>query len=721
MVLVALMAEGLRSQLWFRVATVCPRLSPHVRISRQHFRGQRWFVLEDTVQNRVHRFSPAAQQAVALMDGEHTVEQIWQSLSTLGEQRPTQDELIHLLAQLDGADLLMTERRPDFNELAQRALRQSASASWRRFASPLYIRLPLLDPDRFLSATLGFVRPLCSPFGLLLWLGMIGWAAVQAAQHWTELTHDLSDHVLARDNLLLLAVSFPLLKLLHELGHGYAAKLGGSEVHEAGVMTMVLMPVPYIDVSGSAGFPGKWRRALVAAAGMMVETFCAGLAMIVWLNAEPGLLRAAAFNVMLIAGVSTLVFNGNPLLRFDAYYILSDLIEVPNLAQRSSRFYVYLAGRYLFGVESGLNPANVSGERPIFSLYAPAAFVYRMWVMLSIALFIATRFHGLGAVLAVWTLASGVAWPLVKGVYYVAAGSQLQGHRVRAGLVVVGTAAALASLLFLVPLPYGTVVQGVVAAPPGAEVHAGAEGRLDQLVAVEGQQVPQGVPLLQMTDPLAGRRVALLSAQLAEMQLRLRAVETSDQVQAQAIRQHVAFFGSELADAQSRLAALDVASPAAGIWLAQSTADLTGREFRRGELIGYVLDGAAAEVRAIVPQSEIELVRHDTVTVSLRLASDPARVWPVSGVVREVPTASRDLPSPVLATFGGGPIPVDPGDEKHTRALEVVFEVDLPLPEAAGSNRLGERVYVRFDHGTRTLGWRLARDVRQVFLRRFEL
>ena len=156
------------------------------------------------------------------------------------------------------------------------------------------------------------------------------------------------------------------------------------------------------------------------------------------------------------------------------------------------------------------------------------------------------------------------------------------------------------------------MVQGVTAAPPGAEVHTGAEGRLDRLLAAEGAGVPAGAPLLRMSDPMAARRVSLLVAQLTEMQLRLRAVETSDQVQAQAIRQHVAFFGSELADAQGRQRALDVGSPAAGVWLAQSTADLPGRELRRGELIGYVLDGAAAEVRAIVPQSEIELVRHDT-------------------------------------------------------------------------------------------------------------
>ena len=104
---------------------------------------------------------------------------------------------------------------------------------------------------------------------------------------------------------------------------------------------------------------------------MIVELFCAALAMAVWLNAEPGLLRAAAFNVMLIAGVSTLLFNGNPLLRFDAYYILSDLIEVPNLAQRASRFYTYLADRYLFGAGRP-EPGERARRGAIFALYAPA-------------------------------------------------------------------------------------------------------------------------------------------------------------------------------------------------------------------------------------------------------------------------------------------------------------------------------------------------------------
>ena len=106
------------------------------------------------------------------------------------------------------------------------------------------------------------------------------------------------------------------MKALHELGHSYAVKRWGGEVHEIGIMFLVFMPVPYVDASESAGFQSKWQRAFVGAAGILVEIFLASLALFIWLNAEEGLVRAFAFNVMLIGGVSTLFFNGNPLLRF---------------------------------------------------------------------------------------------------------------------------------------------------------------------------------------------------------------------------------------------------------------------------------------------------------------------------------------------------------------------------------------------------------------------
>ena len=155
---------------------------------------------------------------------------------------------------------------------------------------------------------------------------------------------------------------FPLIKALHELGHATAKRAGGGEVHDMGVMLLVLMPVPYVDASSANVLRSRWQRALIGAAGMLVELFVAALAFYVWLLVEPGLLRAVCFNVMLVAGVSTLIFNGNPLLRYDAYYILADLIELPNLASAVGAL-LGLPGRALRAAACATRPRRPTAVR----------------------------------------------------------------------------------------------------------------------------------------------------------------------------------------------------------------------------------------------------------------------------------------------------------------------------------------------------------------------
>jgi putative peptide zinc metalloprotease protein len=297
----------------------------------------------------------------------------------------------------------------------------------------------------------------------------------------------------------------------------------------------------------------------------------------------------------------------------------------------------------------------------------------------------------------------------------------LHQNRLRAVLVTGGALACVALLLFAVELPYGTVTQGVVFAQPGADLRTGVEGTLTELLAPQGATLTAGQAVVRLTDPVLDARVRLLVTQLREVELRYTAAEASDRVQAQMLRQQIAYFQSELSQMQARRQALNLTAPAAGRFISTMPEDLQGRFMRRGELIGYVLDDADVSVRIIVPQSEIELVRDGTLGIDLRFASHPMRVIHVDQVHREVPTATRDLPSVALATVGGGPIAVDPSDEKHLHALEVVFQMDVKLPPGAGDQRIGERVYVRFQHANRSLAWRISRTARQLFLRRFEL
>ena len=427
------MAQSTFSQSWYRVAALTPRLRLHVRVSRHRYRGQPWYVLQDSVTARYHRFTPSAYFVIGLMDGRRKLDTIWEAANTeFGDDAPTQDEVIQLLGQLHAGDVLQCEIPPDSMELFRRYEQDRLSKLTRRLVSPLSIRIPLFDPERMLEFLIPLVRPLFSWIGFIIWTLVVGVGIALVVSHWTDLTHNISDRVLNTDNLLLIWLSFPFIKLLHELGHALATKHWGGEVHEMGISLLVLTPVPYIDASASSAFPDKRKRIFVAAAGMMVELFIATLALFVWLNVENGLVSAAMFNIMLIGGVSTLFFNGNPLLRFDGYFMLADAIEIPNLGGRSTQYLGYLCQRYLFDVQSAESPVTADGERRWFVLYGIAAFIYRLIITFVIVLFIPTKFFIVGILLAEWAVLTQVLFPLGKQLKFLFVSPKIRRRRLRA-------------------------------------------------------------------------------------------------------------------------------------------------------------------------------------------------------------------------------------------------------------------------------------------------
>ena len=292
------MGEPFLSSSWYRVAGLRPKLRPHAQIHRHRYRGQAYYVLQDHASGRMHRFTPAAYLFIGRMDGKRTVDAIWSEVvEQLEDDAPTQDEIVQLLSQLHAADILQSDVTPDAGELFERYAKQHTTFR-RNLRNPFAIALPLWDPDAFLERTLPIVGPLFGWTGAVLWLLVVLPAVVLASVHWPELTHNLSDRLFASGNVMLIALVYPVVKALHELGHGYACKARGGEVHQLGIMLLVFFPAPYVDATAATAFNSKWQRAAVGAAGILVEVFLAGLALYAWLLLEPGTTRAIAFNVM---------------------------------------------------------------------------------------------------------------------------------------------------------------------------------------------------------------------------------------------------------------------------------------------------------------------------------------------------------------------------------------------------------------------------------------
>ncbi|NYS26011.1 peptidase M50 [Rhodobacteraceae bacterium 2376] len=709
------------SPSWYRVADLTPRLRAHVEIHRRQFRGDIWYVLEDAASNRFHRFSPAAYTVIAQMDGKRPMREIWKAAARkLGHDLPTQDEVIQLLSQLHQADALDSGAPPDITELAERARSQRRRELMQRVQNPMAIRIPLLDPDRFLDATFPLVRPLISWLGLVLWLGLVGWALVATAQHWPLLTENLTDRVLSAQNIALILLSYPVIKGIHELGHGYAVKRWGGEVHEMGIMFLVFMPVPYVEASAAAAFRSKWQRAFVAGAGIMVEVTLAAIALAVWLNVEPGLVRTIAFNTMLIAGVSTVLFNGNPLLRFDGYYVLADLLEVPNLGNRSNKHLLHLIQRYGFGLRASRSPATARGERFWFVLYGLAALAYRLFIMTVIVVFVATHFFVVGVLLAIWSATLMLVWPVLKGAWFVLTSPRLDRVRGRAMGVTLGALGAIGAALALIPLPHATLAQGVLWIPDHAVVHAQGTGTVVEIIAPPNSQVAPGDPLLRLEDPLIRAEIGVVDARIAELRLTLAAVEIADRVEAARMRERLGQAERGRARLAERQEGLALRSTAQGVFVLPDADDLPGRFIRQGQPLGYVVEGGTPVIRTLVSDRDIDLVRHRTRDVQVRFADRLDDILPAQ-LRAQTPAATRHLVSPVLSDQGGGPFALDPAGESPLQALQTVFQIDVALDQPLDRTLIGGRAHVRFDLGAEPLGYRLWRSTRQIFLRTFRV
>jgi len=707
--------DPLYSPSWYHVAELRPRVSRQVRFHRHEYRGEVWYVVQNPTARRVHRLTPAAHALVGLMDGERTTQEVWDLvLAQLGDEAPTQDETLWVLGLLYVADVLRCDVPPDTAALFRRVQKEE-DQEWRRKLSPIAFRVPLFDPDAFLSRWQRWARPLFSRTSALVWCAVVLAAVFSAVKHGPELAA-ASRSLFEPASLLALWFVFPVVKALHELGHGFAVKRWGGEVHEMGILFLVFMPLPYVDASAASVFAEKRRRMLVGAAGIAVELFLAAVATLVWIAVEPGLVRHVAYAVMLVGGLSTLFFNGNPLLRFDGYYVLADAIEIPNLASKGNQYLGALVRRWILGLRQTRLPEIAPGEAPWLVGYAIASFAYRITVLFGIALYLAGRFFLIGVTLAIVVLVARIVLPLLRHVSYVLTDPVVGERRGRALAGSLGLVAAIGVLLFGLPIPLHTRSQGVIWLPERCQVRAGVEGFVTDVLAEPHSVVQTGDPLIRTRDASIEARLQVLEAERRELRLRVLALSQENRVQTEIAQERLADTEAALARARERAGEVLIRSPTEGVFVLASGEDLVGRYVQQGEMVAYVVDLAAATARVVVSQEDVVLLRERTEAAWVRLAHDLGTVLPAR-IIRQVPAATDRLPTRALGTAGGGRFAVDPMDPEGLRTLERIFQFDLALPEDAAIRVAGERLHVRFDHGAEPLSQRAYRALRRLFLR----
>ncbi len=709
------MSESFFSPLWYRLADLRPALKPQVDVALHDYGGEAWHVLRDPVTGKLYRFTAPAWQIVGRMNGRQPLSRIWaEAMDAMGPDALSQEEAVQLLSQLYQADLLSVDATPDAAELLDRMQRQRRQKRQRFYKNPLAIPLPLFDPDRMLERLAPLVRgPRAGVFWAVVWLGVVLPALALVPLNWDALSQTGPREWLALDNLLLMACIYPFVKALHELAHGLAAKRHGGAVHETGIMFLVFYPVPYVDASSSAFFPERRARALVGAAGILAEVWLACAAFLLWLAAEPGLLRDILFNIMLIGGISTVLINGNPLLKFDGYYVLCDVLGMPNLGPRANKAWGRLA-KGVLGLEDNRNAPRRRAEAWAFYLYAPAAFVYRLFIMLTIAVMVSTQYFLAGVLIACWSMFQALLLPLFKTLGHLWSDPRLAERRKRAWATMAAAIGALALLLLALPLPLREGAQGVVWLPERAHLRVETGGFLVSLPVPPGSWVSAGTVLAVLEAPAEVAHLQMASARQHEARLRAQAARVSDSAAWRQAMAELAQHEAALAHAQDRVRRLELRAGLDGRFHISLPGLAPGRYFAEGAVIGHVLPDAPPMVRASLEEPVAEFLDTRLNRIMLRLPGDAGQELAAIGL-RRVPMTENRLPAAALGRAGGGRLASDPGDPDGLATLDPVVTVDLAVPDLP-PGRYGQRVEVKFDLGLEPLGLRLWRRARVAFL-----
>lgn len=708
------------SESWYQVSPLRLALLPSVRVHKQVYRGEEWYVLQDSASEKYFRLQPVAYRFACELSPRETVAEVWRRfVERYPEEAPGQEEVIQLLSQLHHANLLFFRSDADNDAIFERYRKQRTRENLGKLMALLYLRVPLWDPNDFLNHWRRVLSPLAGPVAFSVWLALILLATKAVIENW-DVVWQQGQGILSLSNLPWLYVSIFVLKIFHEMGHAVVCKKYGGQVHTMGIMFIVFAPLPYIDASSSWSMRSRWHRAFVGASGMYVELFFAAIAALVWVNSGSGFVNSMAFNLMVAGSVSALLFNGNPLLRFDAYYMLADSIDMPNLYQRANQQWLYYVDRWLLGTRRAESPSRTAAECTWLTVYGALSLVYRLFIMVIITLMVADIWLGLGLLMVIMMLVIWLIIPLSKLLRYLLTSQRLLQNRLRACLASSLCLLAVLLLVSLVPVSHSIKSPGVVEAQQRLPLFSSSGGVLVEQHVSSGDTVEKGMLLLRIVDEELTLNYAITRYQLDEAQWRYRQALDFGSVDPAPFLEQIEALEERQRTLRQRLLDLDVRAPVTGVWHGSDLAPRLGTTIARGEMLGQIMDTAGYRFVAVVNQIHSSVLFAEPLyRAEIRLHGQPAKTL-VSDNLQLIPFQRNVLPSPALSMGGGGSILTRDDGTGRQVTDEGFFELFVVLPEDSKVVlQPGMLGHLRIPLAPRPLAWQLRQRVLQLLQRRY--
>ncbi len=507
------------------------RMRPDLIAQRSHYLGRTYWVVKDPVGLAYYRFQEEEFAILKMFDGTISLDEIKERFEAeFPPQKITLEELQQFLGMLHRSGLVIADVPGQGHQLRKRRDERKRKMLLAAVSNVLCIRFKGFDPERFLTWLYPKVSWFFSPVAVFLCCMLALSAATLVAVEFDTFRSKLPEfhQFFSVHNAFLLAIVLGATKVFHEFGHGLSCKHFGGECHEMGIMVLVLTPCLYCNVSDSWMLPSKWARAAIGAAGIYVEVVIASICTFLWWFSEgETIFHNLCLDVMFISSVTTIVFNANPLLRYDGYYILADVVEIPNLRQKATTILSRKLGEWCLGLEPPDDPFLPQRNQLFFALYSVAAAIYRWVVALSICwflyrLFLSYHLEIFGEIMvaaSLWGLFFMPMWQVGKFFYVPGRIDQVKKPRFYISLSVL---TVLLAAFFFLPLPHSFICPLEIQ-PRGADpVWVHVPGRLVEIDVKAGQQVGKNQLLARLENIDLDLEIAKLQGGLDENQKKLQ-------------------------------------------------------------------------------------------------------------------------------------------------------------------------------------------------------
>ncbi len=727
------------------------RTRPDLSVRQHRYHGRAYWVVKEPVGLNYFRFHEEEFAILQMLDGVTSMEEIKERFEReFAPQKITFQDLQQFIGMLHRSGLVISDAPGQGRQLKRRRDEKKRKELLGKMTNVFAVRFRGFDPERLFNVLIPYTSWIFSPaaiiFTLLLGLSALTLVAVQFDVFRSRLPsfHEF----FGPHNWIYLGVTMAAVKVLHEFGHGLSCKRYGGECHELGVMLLVFTPCLYCNVSDSWMLPNKWHRAFIGAAGIYVEVILASIATFIWWFSEPGtMINQICLSMMFICSVSTILFNGNPLLRFDGYYILMDVLEIPNLRQKATEVLKRFVTWLCLGIEQPENPFLPQRHHFFFGLYTVAAVIYRWVVVFSILYFMNKVFEPYGLkIIGRMIGAIGFFGLVVQPLYQLGKFFYMPGrmHKVKRYRLVLSGVVLLAVIGFILLVPLPHQVQSVFTVKPrgAVPVYPRVDGRLVEITVQPGDRVEaqqklgriENVELQLQLEQLNGDK-ARLQVQLDNLRdlqlLRGRGddLASGQKAQIEAVLRSVE---KEIAQVQREIDQLDILAPVAGMVLqpeyrpsppssdgrlpSWTGSPLSERNLNsimtKSDLFCRIGEPDQLEAELILDQSVIDFIREGQ-KVELKFEALPHEVF--EGTIGEIGLDRLEVAPPSLTAQGGGGLEtVSDPSTGLARPLHASYPARVELPREKRL-QVGMKGYAKIHADWIPLGHRLYRYIAKTF------